>query len=311
MNKGWMGLEDHLSKFVLDWVLKSVNPQASVVSVQRLPGSTSSRIYCISLCNERNIEKYVLRQIDDREWLHEEPDLAYHEAESLRLALHLDIKTPEIIAWDETGSSCGVPSVLMTKLDGDVELIPKCMDNWLNGLAETLSTIHMLEGVDSPWNYYTYNDISSFDIPTWSDYPDAWGEAIRIVRGFRPEEKLCFIHRDYHPANVLWSQNKVGGVVDWVNACLGPAGVDVGHCRLNLAQLFDVATADHFLTAYQHYAGSAFRYDSYWDLVSLIDILFGPPTVYPGWAAFGVTGLTDEMMKERLDAYLLSILRKI
>jgi hypothetical protein len=53
-----------------------------------------------------------------------------------------------------------------------------------------------------------------------------------------------------------------------------------------------------------------FTYDPYWDLLSLIEILIGPPKVYPGWTAFGVTGLTDELMEERLDSYLLSLLKR-
>lgn len=79
---------------------------------------------------------------------------------------------------------------------------------------------------------------------------------------------------------------------------------------MNLAQLFDVQTADQFLSAYQKHAGPEFNYDPYWDLLSLIDILFGPPKVYPGWEAFGVTGLTDKLMEERLDKYMISLLER-
>ena len=37
------------------------------------------------------------------------------------------------------------------------------------------------------------------------------------------------------------------GVVDWANACLGPAAVDVAHFRVNLAVLHGPATADAVL----------------------------------------------------------------
>lgn len=130
------------------------------------------------------------------------------------------------------------------------------------------------------------------------------------MKGLRPQSQLSFIHRDYHPTNVLWSNNKVSDVVDWVNACLGPVGIDIGHCRLNLAQLYDVATADAFLHAYSKYAEPQFQYEPYWDLLSLIDILFGPPTVYPCWPAFGVTELTDALVTERLENYMLSLVER-
>ncbi|GGG15130.1 phosphotransferase family protein [Paenibacillus abyssi] len=132
--------------------------------------------------------------------------------------------------------------------------------------------------------------------------------AFEIVKGPQPVYKPCFIHRDYHPANVLWQQRQVSGVVDWVNSCRGPAGIDIGHCRFNLAQLHGVHAADAFLEAYRRHAGSAYRHDPYWDLLSLVNILFGPPEVYEGWTALGVSGLTDQLMAERLDAYLASLI---
>lgn len=94
--------------------------------------------------------------------------------------------------------------------------------------------------------------------------------------------------------------------------CLsGPIGIDVGHCRLNLALLYDVHIADQFLVAYQQYAQESFIYDVYWDIISVIDFLFGPPTVYPGWEAFGVTGLTNRMMEQRMDAYVYHLAKHL
>ena len=62
----------------------------------------------------------------------------------------------------------------------------------------------------------------------------------------------------------------VSGIVDWPNTCLGPAGIDVGHCRVNLALLHGVEFADLFLEAYQRHA-TEFIYDSYFDIVSIFD----------------------------------------
>jgi hypothetical protein len=109
---------------------------------------------------------------------------------------------------------------------------------------------------------------------------------------------------------VLWQEGRISGIVDWVNACHGPAGIDVGHCRLNLALLMGVAAADQFLAEYQAAAGSAFAYHPYWDLVSLLEFLPGPPAVFRGWIDYGVTHLTPGLMVERIEEYLLSLLRR-
>ncbi len=300
-----------LTKRMLNWVIDAIDRRkAEVVMIEQLKGSTSSTLFRISLRMNRCLRHVVFRLFDNQDWLEEEPDLVLHEAMSLRCAAKTDIATPNIIAWDETGEICGFPAVLMTMLDGTVQLKPNNLEKWLRSLASALGKIHAIDANDFNWEYFTYNDISSLETPPWTSIPQAWERAIEIVKCPRPSVHECFIHRDYHPANVLYLDGKVTGVVDWVNACKGPAGIDVGHCRVNLAMLYNVATADQFLAAYQQDQGSKFVYDVYWDVVSLIDILSGPPVVYPGWEAFGVTGLTDTMMRERLDKYVVSLLER-
>ncbi|MFB4167934.1 aminoglycoside phosphotransferase family protein [Virgibacillus sp. JSM 102003] len=300
---------EHLSNRIIEWVVDNVDSSAVVESVSRLKGSTSSTLHSITLKVDKSVKRYVVRQFDNKEWLAEEPDLVLHEKESLLMAAKTGITTPQVVAYDETGEKCGIPVILMTKLEGAVELKPANMDEWLTGLAKGLVKIHAVEASDFPYQHYSYNDISTFEVPSWSKEPKTWESAINILRGPRPKTTDCFIHRDYHPANVLWNEGLVSGVVDWVNGCRGPRGVDVGHCRVNLAMLYGVETADGFLKEYQQQAGSDFTYNRYWDLLSLTDILIGSPEVYPGWEAFGVSGLTNEMMKERLDKYVVSLLK--
>lgn len=294
---------------VLQWVISSVDSRATIEDIHRLPGSTSSDVYSVSLVIQGEIREYVLRRFTNRSWLEEEPDLAKHEAESLRIASKTRTNTPAIIAYDETGDICGISSVLMTKVEGEVDLLPGIkMDDWIDELAKTLAAIHTVEAAEFAWNYFSYNDIKTINIPKWSSQPLLWKKLLEIVRVQRPETKLCFIHRDYHPTNVLWKNGKISGVVDWVNACRGPAGIDVGHCRLNLARLYGIASADAFLTAYQSYGGSDFTYDPFWDLVSLVD--GGPPEVYAGWPVFGVNELTNDVIVERTDQFLISLMNR-
>ncbi|WP_238933386.1 phosphotransferase family protein [Brevibacillus choshinensis] len=302
--------ENRVPDRILRWVTDSVSPSAQVHSITRLYGGVSSIIHTVSLRVDGVVKDYVLRQFDNQEWLRAEPDLAVHEAESLRLADGTGLPVPQYFASDPHGEKCGVPTVLMSKLEGAVVLQPQDEAGWLNGLAKALVQIHATPAADFPWAYYSYNDVQKLATPDWTRNPKVWKDVIEYVRRPFPEFEPCFIHRDYHPNNVLWDCHAVSGVVDWVNACRGPAGIDIGHCRVNLAQLFDVATADSFLAAYQSYAGPSFHYDPYWDLLSLTDILFGEPQVYAGWTALGVTGLTDALIAERLEAYAKSLLNE-
>src|SRR5690625_7764916 len=110
--------------------------------------------------------------------------------------------------------------------------------------------IHKITADSFPWAYYSYHDVDTIEIPTWSTVPHIWERAIEIVRGPRPVTTPCLIHRDYHPTNVLWTDGVVSGDVDWVNDCRDYAGFDVGHCRYNLAMFFSVSSSYNFLISY-------------------------------------------------------------
>lgn len=292
----------------LEWAKAQLSPTAKVLDVYSLKGGTSSTLLELLVQEEDQQHFYVLRLFHKVDWLAKEPDLAKHEAESLQYAKKAGLAVPRLIAYDETGENSGMPAVLMTKMPGSVVLQPSNDEQWLDSLAATLAKLHQTKVDNFSYDYFSYNDVFLLEKPIWSKFQHDWMRAFYIVSGGRPLFQECFIHRDFHPANILWENRQVSAIVDWVNACRGPAGIDVGHCRVNLAQLYGISVANDFLTAYERHAGSSFTYDPYWDLLSLTDTLDGSPTVYPGWKVFGMKGLSDELMRHRLDDYLLSLL---
>lgn len=300
-----------LAQQTIDWIVREVSADAHVQSIHQLKGSTSSSLYALTLQTSDGVKKVVLRLFDQHEWVKEEPDVAIHEATSLRVVQESHVETPRILAFDRTGNDCGVPAVLMSFLKGSVELHPHHMDHWLEQLGEALVHIHMLPVDDFNWSYVPYNDIHQMGIPSWTQDRPIWQQAMLIVRQQPPTYSPCFIHRDYHPTNVLWENAEVHGVVDWVNACTGPAGIDVGHCRVNLAILYGVSEADRFLAAYERHANHPFVYDVYWDFISVFDFLSDPLTVYPGWEVFGKNDLTTEKIQKRLDTYMKTLIDRI
>lgn len=292
----------------LVWIEAVTGCKVDRENIRKMQGGTSSLVFEIPFMNESRQEPLILRLFHKKEWLVMEPDLAKHECQSLRAAAFSNVPTPECVAFDETGEKCAMPAVLMSKLPGETILQSADENHTMDRLAKALAEIHQMEAEDLEHEYFSYNDALRLEKPLWSKFPDDWMRAYFIVAGVRPPVQYRFIHRDYHPANVLWENGEISGVVDWVNACRGPIGVDIGHCRVNLAQINGVAAADNFLEAYERYAGEAFQYDPYWDLLSLTDALDGPPTVYGGWTALGLKGLSDELIRHRLDEYLLSLL---
>ncbi|SFX61571.1 Phosphotransferase enzyme family protein [Thermoactinomyces sp. DSM 45891] len=296
--------EEHLEQ-AKQWILQKTKSNGTIPSFTPLLGATSSSLYKVTMDDD---VLYVLRLYTNREWNNQVPDLALHEASSLEGIKGSMLQTPQLIAIDEKGKHTRYPAVLMSKVPGIPQLFPMDQEA-LTQLAETLLAIHSME-VDLQWIYSSYYEIETLQAPKWSYQVELWEKAIEYTKKVQADhvkQDVTFIHRDYHPMNVLWEGRKITGVVDWVNACIGPRGVDVGHCRLNLALLYGVEKADQFLLEYTNVAGDSFHYHPYWDLRMLFEFLPGPPTVYQGWLDVGVTGLTERLMKQRFEAYLLSV----
>ena len=280
------------------WIGESIYEAPEKLLVKSMVGGISAEIY--------QVQNLVLKSYVDAQWLAEESDLVKHEVASLCYAKGGRLQVPKIIAYDENGEKSSKPSILMEKLGGSPVLVPKDSTQFIEGLAQTLAAIHKLEAIDFEWVYAAYTDMSKVKIPHWATNSTTWKRAIELANQPMPNVAMHFIHRDYHPANILWQDRQVSGVVDWVNACRGPAGIDVGHCRVNLALLHSVEMADAFLAVYCREA-IEFNYDPYFDIISVLDFIDEPLTVYKGWLDLGVTGLTNQLMEERMDAFMESI----
>jgi aminoglycoside phosphotransferase (APT) family kinase protein len=109
----------------------------------------------------------------------------------------------------------------------------------------------------------------SWDPPNWLNDKRLWARAVAVFHGPPLDPEQVFIHRDYHPGNVLWLRGRVTGVVDWQAASIGPRAADVAHCRRNLLDHFNADAADRFSQIWESMTGSA--YHPWAEVVTLVD----------------------------------------
>jgi aminoglycoside phosphotransferase (APT) family kinase protein len=290
----------------LEWAAKAVGKGARVGRVRRLRGGTSTTMHAVDIVDRSGTtHKLVLRRYVIERWVAEEPDLAEREARTLDLLATSRVAAPRQVAVDPDGRASGMPAVLMTRLPGRVIIDPPDIERWLRGMAEELPLIHDVRVARvAVQPFAPYYDLRKIELPRWSKQPKLWERALEIARQRQPRARKCFIHRDYHPANVLWSRGKLSGVIDWPNASIGPPEVDVAHCRGNLAILHGVDVADAFLDAYRSVTGVR-DYDPHWDLARVFDGNFhSQPRVWEGWTELGIRGLSSRVVAERLEEFV-------
>lgn len=236
---------------------------AEVVGVRRLPGASSTAVHGVRLDDGRAL---VLRRYVWAGLLEDEPDAPAREVGALTYAAERELCVPAIVAADPRGDEVGdgIPAILTTRIPGRAHPDPNP-----DALAAVAAVIHRLGGAGFGHGYFPWCRDTSTRPPKGCRDPKRWAEALEVWRSAEPRYEPRFIHRDFHPGNVLWFRNRLGGIVDWANACIGPPGIDVATCRWNLADWAGTAVADAFVAAYEHRSGQ--RHDPYWDIAKIVE----------------------------------------
>ena len=120
-----------------------------------------------------------------------------------------------------------------------------------------------------------------------------------------------FYKTNWQTVSTVGELGRLTGVLDFTDSSRGPAAVDLGHCRINLAQLHGADVADRFLELHESLAPGSVELDPYWDLLSLANMLPGPEGVYWGWRNLGVTHLTAEICWQRLDEFAARVVARL
>jgi aminoglycoside phosphotransferase (APT) family kinase protein len=253
----------------LEWAERHLD--GTVVSVRALRGGMSSAVHVLTLKHSGGRHQAVLRRYVRPEVNENEPGLAEREARALQFVEQIEVPTPQLLAVDPTGDGAGVPALLMTRLPGRVDWWPKDMERWLRRMADVLPKVHAAplppSGIICPYAPYAQ---TSYQPPVWARRPKVWERAVEISSAPPPEMPVTLVQRDFHPGNVLWRRGAVSGVVDWQATSIGPAVVDVGHCRANLLA-FDRGVADRFTALWEQASGTT--YHPWADVVTIVGFL--------------------------------------
>ena len=251
----------------VSWVERIIG--APVTGQRPLLGGTSSAMHLLETSANAPLDRVVLRRYV-LDWVSREPQIPGNEALALRIVGDgaAGVQAPQLLASDPDGTELGVPMTLMTALPGEPLWHPIDRAGWLRTLAELAVRIHAIPMSAELADWSPYAPARRV-APDWSRHPDAWLKAYQLWDGPAPVSERVFVHRDFHPGNILWTGSAITGVVDWVSSCAGPPEEDIAHCRANLAIRLGQDWADEFLAIWQRLTGKR-AYHPYWDLTNVI-----------------------------------------
>ncbi|ALP00113.1 aminoglycoside phosphotransferase [Streptomyces hygroscopicus subsp. limoneus] len=301
------------------WVEKELSTAERIEKVERLRGGWTSEMRRLDVCGPDGRRSLVLRSFVKAFFVRHAEGLLNREATILRLLGDTDVPAATLVAADATAQYCDHPSLLMSQLPGTVRLGDQGADDRAELLARQLVRIHRLPVTTQqrPRVYQAWASPERVTPPAATERPELWQRAVDVIRREPPAYQGCFLHRDFHPGNVLFTgtddEPRISGVVDWVETSWGPADLDVAHCSTALALLHGVPAgmrfADHYVAA-----GGALAEDGtahlYWRLLDALGFAPDAEKVAVPWRELGRVDLTASVLTQRLEGYIESLLSR-
>lgn len=299
------------------WVEKGLPDGERVEEAVRLRGGWTSEMRRLDLRGPGGRRSLVLRSFVKPFFVRHAEGLLTREADVLRLLADTDVPAPTLTGVDATAEHCDHPSLLMSLLPGTVRLDDRGAGHRAGLLARQLARIHRVPVTAErrPRAYQAWTSPERVAPPADTGRPGLWRRAVDVIRREPPEYRGRFLHRDFHPGNVLFTgagdDVRVSGVVDWVETSWGPADLDVAHCSTALALLHGVPEGMRFADRYAA-AGGTLAEDPaahlYWRLLDALAFAPDAEKVAGPWRELGRTDLTAGVPSRRLEGYVGALL---
>ncbi|MEU6629251.1 phosphotransferase [Streptomyces parvus] len=302
------------------WVEKKGLSEAErIEQVVSLRGGWTSEMRRLDVGGPGGPRSLVLRSFVKPFYLRHAEGLLNREADILRLLGDTDVPAATLVAVDAAAEHCDHPSLLMSLLPGALLLDDRGAGDRADLLARQLVRIHRLPVAarQRPRTYQAWASPERVVLPSDTARPELWQRAVDVIRREPPAYRGCFLHRDFHPGNVLFSGTgddlRISGVVDWVETSWGPADLDVAHCSTALALLHGVPAGMRFADRYVA-AGGTLAGDStdhlYWRLLDALGFAPDGEKVAVPWRELGRVDLTADVLAQRLEGYVQSLFER-
>jgi aminoglycoside phosphotransferase (APT) family kinase protein len=292
----------------LERVRDALAPSGRVVRVRSMPGGISSSVHLVALQTAEGERQAVVVRRYGEYYQRTDPAACMREFRLLTVLAGSSFPAPKPLLVDPDGGPFGAPTVVMSRLPGRPLLAPRNLVDYVGQMARTLADLHRLP-IASLDFLPDQRDLTRRALATRPTVDDPLQHAVfdaavaafpRVLESSVPR---ALLHGDYWPGNVLWSRQRLVGVIDWEQPRLGDPAKDVATCRGDLTILFGPPAADEFVRHYETASGTRVRNRRFWDLLIstwAVREIDEWASVYP---VLGRPELTSDMARVRIRAF--------
>ena len=279
------GLDDKL-----EHLIQRFSPGSRLLRAWPLHGGVSAQTTAFEIERaDGGIEKLVVRR--HGKWdLARHPRIAADEFALLQVLHEAGIAVPEPRHLDDAGEVFAVPCVVLDYVEGQTELAPRDLDDYLARIARWLAELHAFDTDRVPFLRQT--EASTIEI----DPSSLTGAAAAALRRMRPPAQVnrsVLLHGDFWPGNILWRDGGLVAVIDWEDASIGDPLLDLSVSRLELLWAFGLEAMRRFTELYGTNTAVDLGNLACWDLY----VAAGAAGDLASW---GLDPATEQSMREQL-----------
>jgi aminoglycoside phosphotransferase (APT) family kinase protein len=294
-------------------LLDALEPGGRIVRVRSLPGGVSSIVHAVRLEAAHGSRRDVVVRRLNEYWQRTDPDHAEREFKLLEHLAQTNLPVARPLFVDGDGAIFGEPTVVMTRLPGRAVMAPRDVEDFMRQMARTLADVHRVPTHELGFLIRQRDRVDrvldeerqvgdQLQRELWRTLKTEWP---RVREGIGSS----LVHADYWPGNLLWSRQKLVGVVDWENPRLGEPTEDLAMLRREMWLLFGASAMDR-LTQYYAEAGGEVRELRFWDLWVSPEALEEMPEWLPGYHVLGRSDLSLEFAVGSMQAFAQAALNR-
>jgi aminoglycoside phosphotransferase (APT) family kinase protein len=275
----------------LEKVVQLLHPNGELLRAWQPEGGVSAEITALAIAVPGGGKaQYIIRRHGEVD-LAGNPDIAALEFNLLSALETEIIPAPRPWSLDTSCQILPTPYLVVEYVQGEVELQPASLPDYLRQFYEQLAAIHRVdpsrvETLGLPSVQLRFYDPKQDSIPGLDlgrirqILTDAW-------TGMRVNEPVL-LHGDYWPGNLLWAEERLVGVIDWEDARMGDPLADLANSRLEVLWAFGAEAMGDFTCMYQAMMEIDYTHLPYWDLWAVLK----PAAKLSSW------GLSADRQKE-------------
>ena len=234
----------------LQRVIDSFMPGAELLKYEPLMGGVSSEVFLLEIKKDAQLKKIVLKEESGPP----AKNTSRSEFELLQALQRTNIPCAEPLFLDTTRAILDKPFVLLSFIEGSIDIAKMGNDTFILKMVNQLKAIHEVDIEILPNLSLRLDPLEGLIEYLAGD--SQWKELQEYLSSLHDTaytKKHVFLHGDYWSGNIILENEKIKGVIDWEYAAIGDPLCDVAASCLEVRYEFGKELMTTFKDTYSNF----------------------------------------------------------